>query len=49
MFNEMIDTVNEDTTRFLLNIELRTNEDVEREQVAGHGTNQDNSLVKAPK
>lgn len=50
MFNEMIDTVNEDTTRFLLNIELRTNEDVEREQVAKEtGTNQDNSLVKAPK
>lgn len=49
MFNEMIDSVNEDTTRFLLNIELRTNEEVEREQVAKEtATNQDNSLEKTP-
>lgn len=50
MFNEMIDAVNEDTTRFLLNVEIRTQEDIEREQVAKEtGTNQDDSLPNEPK
>lgn len=49
MFNEMIESVNEDTTKYLLNIELKVNEEVEREQVAKEtGTNQDDSLVKEP-
>ncbi|MFZ2257271.1 MAG: preprotein translocase subunit SecA [Clostridiaceae bacterium] len=49
MFNEMIDAVNEDTTRFLMNVEIRTQEDVEREQVAKEtGTNQDDSIANEP-
>lgn len=50
MFNEMIDAIDEDTTRFLLNVEIRTHEDVEREQVAKEtATNQDDSLPNTPK
>lgn len=50
MFNEMIDTIDEETTRFLLNVEIRTREDIEREQVAKEtATNQDDSLPNEPK
>ncbi|PKK40320.1 Protein export cytoplasm protein SecA ATPase RNA helicase [Clostridiaceae bacterium JG1575] len=49
MFNEMIETIDEETTRFLLNVEIRTHEEVEREQVAKEtGTNQDDSLPNQP-
>ena len=49
MFNEMIDTIDEETTRFLLNVEIRTQEDIEREQVAKEtATNQDDSLPNTP-
>ena len=49
MFNEMIDAINEETTRFIMNVEIRTREDVEREQVAKEtGTNQDDSLPAKP-
>ncbi len=49
MFNEMIDSVNEEATRHLLNVQLRTNEEPEREQVAKEtSTNQDDSLPKQP-
>lgn len=34
MFEEMIDSINEEATRFFMNIEIRSDEDVEREQVA---------------
>ena len=50
MFNEMIDTIDEETTRFLLNVEIRTREDIEREQVAKEtATNLDDSLPNEPK
>jgi preprotein translocase subunit SecA len=50
MFNEMIDTIDEETTRFILNVEIRTQEDIEREQVAKEtATNQDDSLPNEPK
>ena len=50
MFNEMIDTIDEETTRFILNVEIRTQEDIEREQVAKEtATNQDDSLPNKPK
>ena len=49
MFNEMIDAINEEATRFIMNVEIRTREDVEREQVAKEtGTNQDDSLPNKP-
>lgn len=49
MFNEMIDAINEEATRFIMNVEIRTREDVEREQVAKEtGTNQDDSLPAKP-
>lgn len=49
MFNEMIDTIDEETTRFILNVEIRTQEDIEREQVAKEtATNQDDSLPNTP-
>ncbi|NLB21881.1 MAG: preprotein translocase subunit SecA [Clostridium sp.] len=50
MFNEMIDTIDEETTRFILNVEIRTQEDIEREQVAKEtATNQEDSLPNEPK
>lgn len=49
MFNEMIEAINEETTKFILNVEIKTNEEMEREQVAKEtGTNQDDSLENQP-
>lgn len=49
MFNEMIDSVNEETARNILNVELRQNEEPEREKVAKEtSTNVDDSLPNTP-
>lgn len=49
MFDEMVETINADTVRYILRITVRKEEPIEREQVAKEtSTNQDNTLKKQP-
>ena len=49
MFNNMIESIKEDTTRIMFHIRLKPKEEVKREQVAKEtGTNKDETLKKEP-
>lgn len=49
MFDEMINSINVDTIKYIMRVAIRKEEPIEREQVATEvSTNSDNTLVKKP-